>query len=99
MSSVQTLGVKGITKTVMPENLQEITTAAPENIQIAILGITALVTPIPVEARFLSVDVPLMVAISLGLAVLLWLRGGLGRVAGAVFLALYTLYIAAMAVI
>ncbi len=65
----------------------------------AILGITALITPIPVEARFLAVDVPLMIVLSAGLAVLLWLRGGLGRIAGVAFLALYGGYIAALALI
>ncbi|MFN3936663.1 MAG: calcium/sodium antiporter [Gemmobacter sp.] len=65
----------------------------------AILGATALIAPIPVEARFLSVDVPTMIAVSLGLTALLWWRGGLGRGAGAALLLLYAAYIGAMAAI
>jgi cation:H+ antiporter len=60
----------------------------------AILGITALVVPVPVDARFLSLDVPVMVAVSVILFALLWWRGGLGRVAGAAFLVLYMGYVA-----
>jgi len=66
---------------------------------LAILGITALITPIPVEPRFLAVDVPLMLAISALLVAMIWWRGGMGRPAGALFLAAYAAYIAAMAVI
>jgi cation:H+ antiporter len=65
----------------------------------AILGITALIAPIPVEPRFLAVDVPVMIAVSLVLVAVLWMKGGLGRVAGAGFLAAYTCYFAVMALI
>ncbi len=65
----------------------------------AILGITALIAPIPVETRFLTVDVPVMIAASALLVFVLWLRGGLGRGIGLLFLALYAAYVAAMAVI
>jgi cation:H+ antiporter len=63
---------------------------------LAILGITALVAPIPVEARFLAVDAPVMIAVSLLLVGTIWLGRGMGRAAGALFLALYLAYVAAM---
>jgi cation:H+ antiporter len=44
---------------------------------LAILGLTALVAPIPVEPRFLALDVPVMIAVSLGLCGLLLGRGGI----------------------
>jgi cation:H+ antiporter len=66
---------------------------------LAILGITALVRPIPVEPRFLAVDVPVMLSVSAALVALLWLRSGLGRGAGAAFLAAYASYVGATAAI
>jgi len=66
---------------------------------LAILGITALVTPIPVEPRFLSVDVPVMIGVSLGLVAVIWFGKGIGRATGAAFLLAYGGYVAAMAVI
>ena len=63
----------------------------------SILGITALVSPIPVEPRFLSFDVPAMCVVSLLLVALLWRNGGLGRISGALLLALYAIYISALA--
>ncbi len=65
---------------------------------LAILGITALVAPIPVEPRFLSIDVPVMIAVSLLLAAVLWRWHGISRRAGIAFLAAYAVYVAAMAV-
>jgi cation:H+ antiporter len=64
---------------------------------LAILGITALIAPIPVEARFLAVDVPVMIAVSLALVAALYVFRGIGRGLGVVFLALYVAYVAAMA--
>jgi cation:H+ antiporter len=66
---------------------------------LAILGITALVLPIPVEPRFLAVDVPVMIAVSLVLVAVIWLMKGMGRITGLVFLAAYAAYVAAMAAI
>ena len=63
----------------------------------AILGVTALIAPIPVEARFLTVDVPVMIAVSLALVAALWLAGGVGRWIGAGFLLAYAAYIAVTA--
>ena len=63
----------------------------------AILGLTALIAPIPVEPRFMTTDVPVMLAASLLLIAALWLNDGLSRRAGLVFLGLYAAYAAAMA--
>lgn len=60
---------------------------------LGILGLTALIAPIPVEARFLSFDVPVMLAVSALLAVVLWRGGALGRWAGAALLAAYAAYL------
>lgn len=65
---------------------------------LAILGITALVVPIPVDPRFLAVDVPLMIGVSLLLAFVVWRWHGLSRGVGIGFLAAYAAYVAAMAV-
>ena len=65
----------------------------------AILGLTAMISPIPVEPRFLSVDVPVMIAVSLALVAAIWLAGGLGRRIGAVSLAAYAAYVATTALI
>ncbi len=64
---------------------------------LAILGIAALVMPIPVEARFLSVDVPVMLAISAALVALVWWRGAVSRAAGIALCAAYAAYVATMA--
>ncbi len=64
---------------------------------LAILGITALIAPIPVEARFLAVDVPVMLAVSVLLVAVVWGLGGVSRVTGALFLAAYAGYTATMA--
>jgi cation:H+ antiporter len=63
---------------------------------LGILGVTALVTPVPVAARFLSVDLWVLLAASGALAALLLLRGGLGRLSGAVLLTGYAGYTLAM---
>ncbi len=64
---------------------------------LAILGITALVAPIPVEPRFIAVDVPVMIGVSLLLVAVIWLMKGMGRLAGIAFLLAYAAYVAAMA--
>lgn len=60
---------------------------------LGILGITAVISPIPVAPRFLAFDLPVMIAVSLALTALLLLRPHIGRVTGAAFLIAYTLYI------
>lgn len=58
-----------------------------------ILGITALIAPIPAEARFAAIDMWWVAGSSLGLAVVAFLLGGLPRIAGAALLAAYGAYI------
>lgn len=62
----------------------------------SILGITALITPIPAEARFATIDMPWVAATAVGLTVLAVWLGGLPRVAGVVLLAAYGGYLALM---
>jgi len=64
---------------------------------LAILGITALITPIPVETRFVTVDVPTMIATTLVLLALVVWRGAISRPAGITMLAAYGAYVGALA--
>lgn len=60
---------------------------------LGILGVTALVTPLPVDAALLP-DIAVMLATTALLLVLLYWRRGLGRVSGLVFLLTYAAYMA-----
>lgn len=60
---------------------------------LGILGITALITPIPVAPRFLSFDLPVMIGVSLVLTALLLTRPVIGRGVGVVMLVAYIAYI------
>jgi cation:H+ antiporter len=60
---------------------------------LGILGITAVITPIPVAGRFLTFDLPVMIGVSLVLAALLLLRPSIGRAMGAALLAAYVAYV------
>jgi len=60
---------------------------------LGILGVTALIAPIPVAQRFLTLDLPVMIAVSLVLTVLLLTRKVIGRAAGVLLLAGYAVYI------
>ena len=60
---------------------------------LGILGVTALITPIPVASRFLSFDLPVLIAVSLVLSVLLVTRPVIGRGVGVAMLAGYAAYI------
>lgn len=59
---------------------------------LAILGITAMVTPLPVSADFLQVDLPLLMGSALVLAVLILRGKPIGRVWGLIFLLGYAAY-------
>jgi cation:H+ antiporter len=63
----------------------------------SILGITALIMPIPAEARFAAIDMPWVAGTALGLSIVAVLLGGLPRLAGVALLACYAGYIALMA--
>ncbi|MEI4232925.1 calcium/sodium antiporter [Roseovarius sp. D22-M7] len=60
---------------------------------LGILGLTAMITPIPVAPRFLGFDLPVLIAVSLLLAVLLVMRPVIGRGVGVTMLVAYAAYI------
>lgn len=60
---------------------------------LGILGVTALITPVPVASRFLPFDLPVTIAVSLALTALLLTRPVIGRGVGVVMLAGYVAYI------
>lgn len=60
---------------------------------LGILGVTAIIAPIPVADRFLSFDLPIMIAVSFVLAALLLARPQIGRSVGVLFLAAYGAYV------
>ncbi|RKQ73741.1 calcium/sodium antiporter [Oceanibaculum indicum] len=64
---------------------------------LAILGITATIAPIGVSERFLLIDGPIMLAITLLAFVVLLRARTVGRVIGSGFLVLYTGYIGMLA--
>lgn len=61
-----------------------------------ILGVTALIAPIPSEARFAMIDMPWVAGTAVGLTLLAVWLAGLPRVAGALLLAAYGGYLALM---
>ena len=60
----------------------------------SILGITALIAPIPADPRFASVDMPWVAGSAVGLGLIAMIMGGLPRLAGVVLLAVYGAYVA-----
>ncbi|MBU9696341.1 calcium/sodium antiporter [Rhodobacteraceae bacterium HSP-20] len=58
-----------------------------------ILGTTAVIAPIPAEARFALIDMPWAAATAVGLTLLAFLLGGLPRIAGALLLGAYGGYL------
>ena len=61
---------------------------------LAMLGITAVVTPVPVDARFLNVDTPVVIGITLALLALVYFVGRMNRLVGGGMLVAYVAYIA-----
>jgi cation:H+ antiporter len=59
-----------------------------------ILGVTALIAPIPSEARFVAIDMYWVAGTAIGLTAIAALLGGLPRIAGALLLAGYGAYLA-----
>lgn len=59
-----------------------------------ILGTTALIAPIPAEARFAAADMPWVAGTAIGLSLLALVLGGLPRIAGAILLVGYGAYVA-----
>jgi cation:H+ antiporter len=60
---------------------------------LGILGVTALIAPIPVASRFLTFDLPVMITVSLVLTALLLTRPVIGRGIGVAMLAGYVVYV------
>jgi len=60
---------------------------------LGILGITAVIAPIPVSARFLTFDLPIMIGVSALLTFLLVTRPKIGRGMGLIMLAGYAAYV------
>jgi cation:H+ antiporter len=60
---------------------------------LGILGVTAIITPIPVAGRFLTFDLPVMIAASAVLTALLLGRPVIGRGAGLGLLGAYVVYV------
>ncbi len=60
---------------------------------LGILGITAIITPIPVTGRFLSFDLPVVIGASILITALLLTRQVIGRAMGAGLLVAYAVYI------
>lgn len=60
---------------------------------LGILGVTAVITPVPVAAQFLTFDLPIMVAASLVLTALLLTRPVIGRGVGLASLVCYGVYV------
>ena len=60
---------------------------------LGILGITGLIAPIPVGPAFRTAELPIMIAVSAALLVLIMLKIPLGRTVGAALLAGYAAYI------
>jgi cation:H+ antiporter len=58
-----------------------------------ILGVTAVIQPIPVAGRFMRFDLPVMIALSLVITALLLTRPVIGRVMGIMFLLGYAAYV------
>ncbi|MDO8964329.1 MAG: calcium/sodium antiporter [Coriobacteriia bacterium] len=59
---------------------------------LGILGISSLVRPIDVAAQMARVDVWVMLAVTVGLAPFLLIRGRIGRITGVAFLTIYVAY-------
>jgi cation:H+ antiporter len=64
---------------------------------LGILGIASIVKPIAISPNFPAFDVPIMVATTMALLAVLFLKLPLGRIVGAVFLAGYVAYTLALA--
>lgn len=60
---------------------------------LGILGLTAIITPVEVDPAMASFDIPFMLAISLGLALMIATAGRIGRIASSGMLTVYGLYV------
>ena len=63
---------------------------------LGILGVTAMIEPLAIASRFLWLDVPLMLAVSILFSAAVVVRNGLGRRSGAIMLSAYLVYTVAL---
>lgn len=61
---------------------------------LGILGVTALIRPLPIAGSMARVDIPIMLAVAALLTLLIWSGSGIRRWSGVGLLVLYTAYIA-----
>ncbi len=66
---------------------------------LGILGVTAMIEPLAIASRFLWLDVPLMLAVSILFSAAVVVRNGLGRRSGVIMLAAYLAYTVALFVL
>jgi cation:H+ antiporter len=59
---------------------------------LAILGITAIIIPVPIAAQISGFDIPLMLAVTVFIAALIFVRGRIDRIAGIAMLMAYGAY-------
>lgn len=64
---------------------------------LAILGVTGLITPIPVADRFSGIDIPVMLGVAILFALLLFLARRMGRIWSLLLLGGYAAYIGLLA--
>jgi cation:H+ antiporter len=64
---------------------------------LGILGLSAVIAPLAADPRFLAVDTPVMICVSLLLAGIVALTGRIGRATGVGLLAAYAVYVGLMA--
>lgn len=62
-----------------------------------ILGLTAVITPIPAAIRFLTLDTPVLIGATAFLVAAIYLRGQIGRVIGTGMIGAYLFYIGSTA--
>jgi cation:H+ antiporter len=60
---------------------------------LGILGITAIIVPVPVDPTMASFDIPFMTGVSIAFAALILFAGRVGRIAGGTMLVAYTGYV------
>jgi cation:H+ antiporter len=60
---------------------------------LGILGVTALISPVPVSPSIAAFDIPVMLVTALALAGFIAFRGGIGRIGGLCLLVLYGGYV------
>jgi cation:H+ antiporter len=66
---------------------------------LGILGVTAMIEPLSVASRFLWLDVPIMLGVSVLFAAAVVVRNGLGRGSGTLMLSGYLVYTVALFVL